>query len=462
MDSKLEKLPKSKIKFQIKAGAADIAHFFDMAVEKLSKELKLPGFRPGKIPADVARGALDPHILEHEAQDIAINDTYLQLVTGEKLIPVARPENVKIVFFNEMEGLEWEGEVDVLPSINIEGWQNKLKVKSSNLPAGRQGLKVEEFKVEEKEIEDTINGLQKQFANVEDKDPADGGVKVETEKGDWVNLDIDVVDKDRFAPEIANRFLSRGFTLVIGEANFIPGFEEELMGIEKGDEKEFDLTFPENYHEKSLQNQKVKFKVKINDIKKIILPELNDVFSKNFGFEKIDDLKKAISEDIFKRKEGMAKAKYEDDVLKNLIDGISIDLPDSLIEQEKDMIMKRFVHDLEHHKGVKFADYLLSLGKKEEDLRNGFSIQAEYNVKTGLVIGQIAREEKMEINDRDIEEVMSMDIINQTAGLPPEKAQEFEDKIKERYKDEEFLESIKNSILARKTIDLIVNQVNSK
>jgi len=453
LDHKIEKLPKSKIKFQITAGATEVAHFFDMAVERLSKELKLPGFRPGKIPADVARGALDKHNLEHEAQDIAINDTYLQFVTKEKLIPVARPENVKINSFDEMSGIDWEGEVDVLPEVKIEGWQKNIKSKSSI-------LKVNEVKVEQKEIDDTINGLQKQFANIEDPlANSEQEKSLVTKMGDWINLDIDVVDKEKFDKEIADRFLSKGFTMVIGEANFIPGFEEELIGIEKGSEKDFDIVFPDNYYEKKLQKEKVKFKVKINDIKKVVFPEINDEFSKNFGFEKIDDLKNAISSDLKKRKEEQEKMRFEDSVLKILIESINIDLPQSLIDQEKEMIMGRFVHDLEHHKGIKFADYLTSLGKTEDEFKNGFNEPAEYNVRTGLVIGQISRDEKIEVNEKDIEEVMSMDIINQTAGLTPEMAKEKEEKIKERYKDENFIDSVKNSILARKTIDLIINQV---
>jgi len=451
LEIKLEKLPKSKIKFHITATKDDITHFFDMALNRLKKDLKIQGFRPGKVPNDIAKDAIGEHSLEHEAQDIAINDTYLQLVTGEKLVPVARPENIKINTFSETDGLDWEGEVDVLPTINIEGWQKKLKGQISN-------LKINEVKVEDKEIEDTLVGLQKQFAELELKAPAAGETSAKTEKGDWVSIDIDIADKGKFDEQMLKKFQSKGFTLVIGEANFIPSFEENLLGLEKGSEKEFNATFPENYHEKTLQKQTVKFKVKVNDIKKVILPGIDDKFSKNFGFEKVDDLKKAIEDDILNKKQSEEKARFEDSVLKTLVENSEIDLPNALIEQEKDMIMERFVHDLEHHKGIKFADYLLSLNKNEKEFRDGFSEHAIVNVKVGLVIGQIARDEKVEVGDKDIEEVMAMDVINQTAGLPADKAVEAEEKIKERYKDEEFLSSIKNSIMARKTVDLIVGR----
>ena len=453
MDIKTEKLPKSKIKFHITMTGNEIAHFFDIAAERIAKEMNVSGFRPGKVPADVAKGMVDEHALEHEAQDLAINDSYFQMVTNEDLVPVARPENIKINVFNKLEGLDWEGEADVLPDVNIEGWKEKLKKNSGS-------IKLEESKVGSEEVDGTIENLRKQFSNLEEKT----GEKVISEKGDWLNIDIDIAEseKEKYDPEMLKKFQSKGFTLIVGEANFIPGFEENLVGSEKGSEKEFDSMFPENYHEKSLQGQKVKFKVKINDIKALALPEANDEFCKNFGFEKLEELRKAIEQDIQMKKTEMNKAKFEDDILKTLLQQVEMDVPESLIEQEKDAITGRFVHDLEHHKGIQFMDYLASLGKTEKEFRDGFSDHATSNVKTGLVIGKIVKEEKVDIDDRDVEEAMSFDIINQTAGLPADKAKEVEEKIKERYKEDSFLESIKNSILARKTIDLIVDQINIK
>lgn len=451
------------MKFHIVATKEDIAHFFDMALDRLKKDLKLQGFRPGKVPNDMAKEAIGEHSLEHEAQDIAINDTYLQLVKKEDLVPVARPDNVKINSFGETDGLDWEGEVDILPTIGIDGWKEKIK---NHPPIRRAKIKINEVKVEDKEIKDTLIGLQKQFTELEVKDPADGGASprqggasAKTEKGDWINIDIDIVDQGKFDEQMLKKFQSKGFTLVIGEANFIPGFEENLLGLEKGTEKEFDATFPENYHEKSLQKQTVKFKIKINDIKKVILPEIDDKFATNFGFEKVDDLKKAIEEDILNKKQSSEKARFEDSVLKTLVENSEIDLPKALIEQEKDMITSRFVHDLEHHKGIKFVDYLTSLGKNEKEFKDGFTEHAAVNVKVGLIIGQIAKDEKIEVGNKDIEEVMAMDVISQTVGLPADKAGEMEEKIKERYKDDGFLQSIKNSVLARKTLDLIVEQI---
>lgn len=452
MEIKTSKLPKSRIKFRIIATNLEVAHFFDMAIEHLSRELKMPGFRPGKVPVDVAKGALGEEAVIHEAQDIAINDAYLQLVTKENLVPIARPENVKINFFSETEGLDWEGEVDLLPEVKIEGWKEKLKSNSAKIVGANGRSPVQ---VEPKEIEDSFIGIKKQFAELEAKDG-------KTENGDWINIDFDIVDKERFDAELLKKFKANGFTLVIGEAGFIPGFEEELTGMEKGSEKEFDATFPANYHEKKLQGQKVRFKVKINEIKKVILPELDDKFAGNFGFATADELKKAVEADILNKKQANEKARFEDEVIRELISYAEIDIPRSLIEQEKDMITGRFVHDLEHHKGIQFSDYLMSLSKNEKEFREGFSEHAQFNVKTGLVIGQISKDEKIEVNEKDIEEVMSMDIINQTAGMPAEKSSDIEKQIKTKYQDDEFLSSIKNSIMARKAIDLIVEQVNNK
>ncbi|HRY59764.1 MAG TPA: trigger factor [Patescibacteria group bacterium] len=448
MDFKVTKQPKSKIKFQITGTGEEVHKYFDRATEKLAADLKLSGFRPGKVPADIAKDAIGEGAIKNEAQDLIINDSYFEMVTSQNITPLSRPENIKINELSEEKGLDWEGEVDILPEVELGDWKKELKIK-------QEKLKVKDIEIEDKEIEEVIEGLKKQFADLEKKD----GV---SEKGDWISIDIDVAEKEKFTPEQLKKFQAKSFALVIGEANFIPGFEEELVGLKPETEKEFDSTFPANYFEKSLADKKVKFQIKLNEIRKIILPEVNDKFAENFGFEKVEQLKEAIAGDILNRKRDAERMRVEDEALQAVIGVSKIEIPDTLIEQEKDMIMQRFVHDLEHHKGIKFVDYIASLGKSEKEFRDGFTDNAINNVKMGLVMGQIKKDEKVDISEKDIEEAMSMDIVSQTAGAPHDKAVEIEEKIKERYKDEEFLASVKNAVLARKTMEYIMEQVNKK
>lgn len=443
MDIKIEKISGGKVGFSIKAEGSEIAHFFDMALANLSKDLKLSGFRPGHVPEDVAKSTIGEHALWHEAQDLAINDLYMQMVTKEKLYPIARPDNLEIDGFDKEEGMSFHGEVEVMPEVDVTDWKEKVKKKK---------ISKAESKLDEKEIDDIFSNLKKQFADLEQKDG-------KTEKGDWVSINMDVVEKEKFSAEQLKKFKADGFAMVIGEAGFIPGFEDELIGLEKEQEKVFDAKFPENYFEKSIAGSKVKFQVKVNEIRKIILPELDDKFAENFGFKKIEELKNAIKEDAVKRKEEEARARYEDEVLKALAGDFSVDCPGSLVEQEKEMIVQRFVHDLEHHKGIKFIDYLNSLGKSEQEFKDGFTEHAKENIKIGIILGEIQKLEKIEVSDSDIEESMSMNIINQTAGMAGDKIKEVEENIRDRYKDEEFLNAMKNSILARKTIDLIINSL---
>jgi len=450
MDFDIKKQPKSIIKFQIKATSEEVAKFFDRAIEILAKDLKMPGFRPGKMPKEMAEESIGKQAIENQARESAINDSYFQMVTQNKLIPLDRPGNVKINKFSKEEGLDWEGEIGILPEVELGDWKKELKVKSEK-------LKIKEVKIEKGEIEDAILTLRKQLAKLEEKNEVSAS-------GDWVNIDIDISDKDkeRFTAEKIKKFQSKGFGMVIGEAKFIPGFEENLIGLEKGSEKEFEATFPKEYVDKDIAEKKINFKIKINEIKKVVLPEENEEFTKKFGKNNVDELKKAIEEDIKKHKENQERARFEDEVLREIITTSKFDIPDVLVEQEKDMITERFKHDLEHHKGVNFADYMASLGKGEKEIKDGFSEQAINNVKMGLVLGQITKNEGIIVNDKDVEEMMSMDIVRQTTGLPPEKTKEVEGKIKERYTDEQFVSSIKNSILARKTIDLIVGVMENK
>ena len=447
MQHKIEKLPKSVIKFHITATKEEVAQFFVRAIEKLAKDLKLPGFRPGKVPHDMVKDTIGEQAIENEARELAINDSYFETINQNKLIPLVRPNDIKINKFSEEEGLDWEGSVEVLPEIKLNNWKEKLKASKvvgaySNTP----------IQADDKEVEETIKNLQKQFASLE--------VKVgNTEKGDWVDVDIDIVEKEKFTPEQVKKFQAKGFSLVIGEANFIPGFEDELTDLEKGAEKEFDATFPKEYMEKSVAGKKVKFKIKLNEIKKVILAVANDEFAKKFGKENIDDLKKAIKEDLQNRKEQAEKARFEDEAIKEVVKNSEYEVPETLLEQEKEMILERFKHDLEHHKGIGFSEYLASLGKSKKEVKDGFFEQAENNVKIGLVLGQITKNENVAVDDKDVEEVMSVDILRQTTGLDDKSAKEAENRIKERYQDEEFVSSIKNSILARKTIDLIIDQI---
>ncbi len=461
MDIDIKKQPKSVVEFSIKATSDEVAKFFDRAVEMLAKDLKIPGFRPGKVPKDMTEDTIGKQAIENQAKELAINDTYFEMVNQNKLIPLDRPKDVEIKKFSKEEGLEWEGKAEVLPEVEVGDWKEKLKVKSgSSASPEAKKLKMEEVKVEEKEVEDALLTLRKKFAKLEDKKPL-GKSGVRSEKGDWVNIDIDIADsdKEKFPKEKIKKFQSKGFGIVIGEASFIPGFEEELVGLEKDSEKEFDITFPANYIDKEIAGKKVKFKIKVNEIKKINLPELNDEFAKNFNKNSAEELRGAIKEDILNQKKQKEKARFEDEVLKEIMKDINIEIPNILIEQEKGMIMERFKNDLEQNKRINFTDYMASIGKSEEEIKNGFSEQAENNVKMGLILGKITKQEKIQVDDKDIEEVMSMDIIRQTAGMPADKVKETENQIRDRYRDDQFINSIKNSILARKTIDVIVKSI---
>jgi len=448
MDIKIEKQPKSVVKFQIKATSDEVAKFFNRAIEKLSQDLKMPGFRPGRVPHKIAEDVIGKQAIENQAKELAVNDFYFEMVNQNKLIPLARPFDVKVNLFSQDKGLDWEGKVEVLPEVELGDWKEKLKNQKSK-------FKINGAEVSNQEIENVLLNLRKRSAQLEEK-------KGLSEKGDWINIDIDIADKENLGYDKAKKFQSKNFGLVIGEANFIPGFEDELVSLEKESEKEFDITFPSNYIDKEIANKKVKFRIKVNDVRKVVLPKLDNRFAKEFNKDTIEDLKKAIKEDIMQQKEQREKLALENKILEEIIKHIKIEIPNILIEQEKDMMLERFKHDLEYHKGIKFVDYLASLGKGEQEVREGFTEQAEKNVKMGLVLGKITKEEKIKVDDRDIEQAMSMDIIRQTAGLPPKKAKETEDQIKERYKDEQFINSIKNSILARKTINKIIDMVKEK
>ena len=160
MELKATKQAKSKIKFQITGTGEEVKKYFDRATEKLSADLSLPGFRPGKVPADMAKDAIGENAIKNEAQDLIINDSYFEFITAQNLTPLSRPENIKINEIRIEKGIDWEGEVDVLPEVEIGDWKKALKAKSDKLKA-KEGV------IEDKEIEDVIEGLKKHFRQPE-------------------------------------------------------------------------------------------------------------------------------------------------------------------------------------------------------------------------------------------------------------------------------------------------------
>ncbi|OGD65967.1 trigger factor [Candidatus Berkelbacteria bacterium RIFCSPHIGHO2_12_FULL_36_9] len=367
-------LPKSRIKLTIEVEAERTAKFFDSAYKKLAPSVDIKGFRPGQAPKIMTLEAIGTGRYHQTALDLALQETYFAAAKQEKIVPLHQPA-VAIKEFSEGKSLIYDAEVDVIPEIKI-GDYKKIKV-----PAGE---KKTDFEVKKEEVEKVVEKLRYQSAIFNE-------ISREARKGDRVEIDF-----DGFIDNVLQENLcSKNHPIILGEGALILGFEKELIGMKKGEEKEFDLDVPNIKDEKphfakaSRGLRKAHFKVKMIDVKETVLPETDHDFAKKFGQDSMDKLTKAIEKSISDEKKLRSRQELENKVLDELIKDNKMEIPESLIEQE----ISLRIQGLEQKLGPAYNKYLENIGKKPEDLRHNYRELAEKTVKTGIILGEIARRE---------------------------------------------------------------------
>jgi len=380
MKVEVKKLPKSLAEMTIEVSVFELQPFLANTAAAMSKEMNFPGFRPGKAPYDLVKEKVGEAAIYQEAAEDIIRKTYPRAVIEEKLEAVGQP---KITLEKLAPGnpLIYKALVSLLPKIEL-GDYKKIKAKKK------------EAKVDRKEIDKAIEDLQRMYGK-------EISVERAAAKGDKVEVDFDVY-LDNVPLEGGT---SKKHPLIIGEGNFIPGFEENLVGMAKEQVKEFKLRFPKDYHKKDLADRLAEFKVKMRGVYKIELPTLNDEWAKTVGkFENFASLQKHFDETIKKEKADREEQRFEVKILDDIINKSKFEeIPSLLIDSELDKMMKEMEHDLSHQ-GLKFEDYLKGLKKSMEELKNELTPAAAKRIKTALLVRHIAKEEKIHVTPEEIEE----------------------------------------------------------
>ena len=284
MDYKIKNLPKSEVEITVTVPEDKLPKYMAKAAEEISKDVKVKGFRPGHVPADVLEGHADKKLIEARAQELAIQDTYVEIVIKEKIQVVSRPK-VKI---EKESPLVYVVTVAILPEVKVKDH------KSIKVPK-------KEVKVTDKDIEEVLMDLKKRATTYKDVDRA-------AKKGDRVEVDFEGFDENEKAHENTK---STNHPLILGEQSLIPGFEEELYGLKKGEKKEFHLTFPKDYGKEDFRNKKVKFKAEMKRVEEGMEPILDESFVEKITGQKksVDDLKKDIELNVKSRKEKLPMRK---------------------------------------------------------------------------------------------------------------------------------------------------------
>jgi len=419
MKVETKKLDRGQTELTIELSIEEYLPFLKVAATKISENTKIPGFRPGKADFEIIKQKIGEGQIWQEALEPAVQKTFTKALDDSKLVTVGSPK-IDVIKLAPNNPVIYKATVSLLPGVEL-GDYTSIKIAKK------------EITVTDEQIDKIISDLQKNNAKeiLEDK-------KIAT--GDKVDIDFEIfIDKVPI-----DHGKQSGFSLVIGEKTFIPGFEEQLIGLDKDAEKKFKLKFPDKYHQKNLAGREADFKVKINAVYLRELPELNDDFAKIFGeFKTFQELKDKIKKNLKTENESKENKQIEEQMLDQIIAASKFeDIPDILVNSET----KKMIEELEYslkNQGLKFEDYLNHLNKKREDLLIEFTPQAVKRVKSALVMRLVGEKNDIKVSDEEIEK----EIIKALAQHPGN--QELEKNVKEKG----YHNYIKNIIASRKVLE---------
>lgn len=420
-------LSPTQIELTVTLDERDLAKVRPLTIAKLSQNLKVQGFRPGKVPANVAEKNLDQTVLESQVVEDAVNRHVIDILTDEEIRALDRPQ-VDVTSFVPKQSLEFKATVEILPEIKL-GDYKKLDAKK------------DEVTVKDSEIDDVIERMRNGFAEKE-------AVEREAKDGDEATLDFEGKDRDGKPVQGAT---GRDYPLILGTKTFIPGFEEGIVGKKPGETFELPLTFPKDYHAEELKGAKVTFTVTLKELKEVKLPEVDDDFAKKCGpFDTVEQLREDIERELTAQKEQAETDKLKDALLEQLVKESDVPTPQGLVEDQMNHIERDTVQNL-LYRGQTLEQYLESQGMsrdewREKELRSA----AERRVQVGLVLAELSKAEKIEVSQDEL------------AQKQAEQLQQFTDpKIKAQMDTAEARRDLANRVLTEKTVNRLV-ELNTK
>lgn len=370
----------TKIVLTITGTAPELQAAKGIAVAKLSPQVKLQGFRPGHAPAELVEKQINPNVLQEETLNEALNALYETAVRQEKIRPVANPK-IELKKFVPYTDVEFTAEVDVIGSITLGGY-TKLKAKK-NTPS-----------VTDADVDEVLTRLQTQMAEYKEVDRS-------AQIGDRAWINFEGVDAKGEPVQGAK---GEDYPLALGSNTFIPGFEDNVIGMKKEDTKDFTIPFPKDYGVKALQGKKVTFTVTVTKVEETLQPSVDDDFAKKVGpFDSVKALKDDIKKQVITEREHQAERDYQDALVKELIETSSVSLPDAMLEEQIDIVDKEFRQNLVY-RGQTFQEYLAASGMTEDEYKEKeLRPAAEDRLKAGLLLSELADKEKVTITPEELE-----------------------------------------------------------
>ncbi len=378
MKTTAKKLSDTRIEIKVTLDAKDLKSASEKALERLAKDIKVEGFRKGKVPTEVAKKFIPENDLNAETIDIAVRSTVIEAFTKNEKSPLAIP-NVNVTKYVPGEMAEYTATADILPEIKLGDYKNL-------------GVKLEKYTVAEKDIKQVLDNIANSFSEKK-------AIKRAAKNTDEVIIDF-VGKKDGKAFDGGS---AKDYHLTLGSKTFIPGFEEGIVGHEPGDKFNLELTFPKDYHMKKLAGAKTVFEVLLKQVNEVTLPKIDDKLATKCGpFKTLAELKSDIKKNIEAQNNHRLEEKYKDDLVSALVKKSKISAPEILIDDQLRLIKDDLTRNA-MSQGITFEEYLKRGGETAETWEKKAKKLAEARVKASLALQILARDNKIDVKDEVVE-----------------------------------------------------------
>ena len=398
--SEIKKVENAKVEITSVVDGEKWAEAYNKAFNKLAAKTSIDGFRKGKAPKNILKKVINPQSVCYEAVDEIAQSVLEEAIKEHSVELIDRPE-LNLGTVNETS-CTFIFTCPVPPDVELGDYKNL-------------GYHVEEVSVTDGDVEAELDKLKEQKAELEIK-----------EEGELENGDISVIDYEGFKDGVPfEGGKGENFELTIGSDQFIPGFEEQLIGMKTEEEKEINVTFPENYHVEELKGQPVIFKVKLHEIKKKVLPELDEELIKDLKIENVntlDELKEYYRANLLKSRKDWAENKALDEAINKLVEEATVEIPEVMINSMCDNMINEYGQQF-MAQGLSMEQFRSMFGENVDGLRNAFRPEAEKRVKTNLCLNKLAELENLNVGAEDLEKYYSD--LAETYSMPVEDVKKY-------------------------------------
>ena len=373
----VEKQEKSAVELVIEIGGEEFEAAVQKAYLKQRSKINVPGFRKGKAPRKIIEGMFGSGVFYEDAINELYPKAYAEAVEQEKLDVVSWP-NVEVLEAGK-DGLTFKATVTVRPEVKLGEYKG--------LTAEKEEVKITDEDIDN-ELKPYINRASRMVT-----------VEREAQNGDTV-----VIDFEGFKDGVPfDGGKAEGHSLELGSGAFIPGFEDQLVGTKAGDEKDVNVTFPEDYHAEDLAGAPVVFKVKVHEVKEKQLPTVDDEFAKDVSeFDTLEAFKKDLADKLTERREAQAKRAFEAAIMEQVMDNMEVEIPDAMVAYETDQMVEDMARRIQAQ-GIPFEQYMAMTGMTIDIVRSQAAAAAMERVRRDLALGAVVAAEKIEISDEDLE-----------------------------------------------------------